>query len=51
METWQASSYGQRVPPGTMQVIKSDDTRNITLKITKATHSGQVPVLPPKPQV
>jgi hypothetical protein len=45
MDAWQASSYGQRVPSGTMQVIKSDDTRNITLKIKKATHSGQVTLL------
>ena len=44
MEAWQASSYGQRVPAGTLDVIKSD-TRNITLKVRKATHSGQVTLL------
>jgi hypothetical protein len=44
MEAWQVSSYGQRVSAGTMEVIKSD-TRNITMKVRKATHSGQVTLL------
>lgn len=44
MEAWQASEYGRRVSAGTMEVIKSD-TRNITMKVRKATHSGQVTLL------
>ena len=44
METWQASAYGQRVDPSMMEVIKSD-TMNITMKVRKATHSGQVTLL------
>ena len=44
MEAWQVSPYGQRVSAGTMEVIKSD-TRNITMKVRKATHSGQVTLL------
>jgi hypothetical protein len=44
MEAWQASPYGRRVSAGTMEVIKSD-TRNITMKVRKATHSGQVTLL------
>ena len=44
MAEWQASPYGQRVSAGTMEVIKSD-TRNITMKVRKATHSGQVTLL------
>jgi hypothetical protein len=44
MEAWQISSYGQRVPAKTLNVIKSD-TKNITLKVRKATHSGQVTLL------
>ena len=44
LETWQSSSYGQRVPAGTMEVIKSD-TRNINMKVRRATHSGQVTLL------
>jgi hypothetical protein len=44
MEAWQASSYGQRLPAGTLEVIKSD-TMNIDMKVRKATHSGQVTLL------
>ena len=41
---WQASQYGQRMPPGVVDTIKSD-TRNITMKVRKATHSGTVTLL------
>jgi hypothetical protein len=44
LEAWQDSTYGQRVPVGTMECIKSD-TRDITLKVRKATHAGQVTLL------
>jgi hypothetical protein len=44
LEEWQDSAYGQRVPVGTMQCIKSD-TRNITMKVRKATRAGQVTLL------
>ena len=44
MEAWQESAYGKRVPVGMLEVIKSD-TRNITMKVRKATHSGQVTLL------
>jgi hypothetical protein len=44
MEAWQTSEYGRRVPPGTIECIKSD-SRNITMKVRKATHSGQVTLL------
>lgn len=44
LEAWQASAYGQRVPAGTMEVIKSD-SKNITVKVRKATHSGMVTLL------
>ena len=43
MEAWQASSYGQRVN-SMMEVIKSD-TMNITHKVRRATHLGQVTLL------
>ena len=44
LEAWQASAYGQRVPAGTMEVIKSD-SKNITVKVRKSTHSGMVTLL------
>ncbi len=44
MAHWQTSSYGQRVPAETLNVIKSD-TKNITLKVRQATRSGQVTLL------
>jgi hypothetical protein len=44
LEKWQNSTYGQRVPKGTMECIKSD-TRDITMKVRRATHSGHVTLL------
>ena len=45
LDAWQASPYGQRWhSAGAMEVIKSD-TMNITLKVRKATHSGQITLL------
>ena len=44
MQTWRDSAYGQRVPVGTISCIKSD-TKDFSLKVRKATHSGQVTLL------
>jgi len=44
LQAWKDSEYGQRVPPGTMDSITSD-TRNIDMKVLKATHSGSITLL------
>jgi hypothetical protein len=44
LQAWHDSAYGQRVPPGIMDCIKSD-TRDITVRVRKATHSGTVTLL------
>jgi hypothetical protein len=45
LDAWQQSTYGNRVPPGTMQCIKSDSLINMDVSIRKATHAGQVTLL------
>ena len=44
LQAWKGSEYGQRVPPGIMDSITSD-TRNIDMKVLKATHSGSITLL------